>query len=124
MLSYCFIEIFCEIVIKRGETPSLAMPLAAVRRKLDESRPLFAFAGIWRLWTGERKGETGEHSLFAFLTTQSNEIVRPIHAKAMPVILTKPDEFGLMVPSTMPSPCKGRCRKTAFSLLQPSAGCC
>ena len=34
---------------------------------LDESRPLFAFAGIWRLWTGERKGETGEHQLFAFL---------------------------------------------------------
>ena len=28
---------------------------------LDESRPLFAFAGIWRLWTGERKGETNLH---------------------------------------------------------------
>jgi putative SOS response-associated peptidase YedK len=24
---------------------------------LDESRPLFAFAGIWRLRTGERKGD-------------------------------------------------------------------
>jgi putative SOS response-associated peptidase YedK len=60
---------------------------------LDESRPLFAFAGIWRLWTGERKGETGEHQLFAFLTTASNDVVRPIHAKAMPVILTKPEEF-------------------------------
>jgi putative SOS response-associated peptidase YedK len=60
---------------------------------LDESRPLFAFAGIWRLWTGERKGETGEHQLFAFLTTVSNNVVRPIHAKAMPVILTKPEEF-------------------------------
>jgi len=60
---------------------------------LDESRPLFAFAGIWRLWTGERKRETGEHRLFAFLTTQSNEIVRPIHAKAMPVLLTTEQEF-------------------------------
>jgi putative SOS response-associated peptidase YedK len=60
---------------------------------LDDSRPLFAFAGIWRLWTRERKGETGEHSLFAFLTTASNDVVRPIHAKAMPVILTKPEEF-------------------------------
>jgi len=59
---------------------------------LDEMRPLFAFAGIWRLWDGERKGETREHSLFAFLTTASNEVVRPIHAKAMPVLLTKPDE--------------------------------
>jgi putative SOS response-associated peptidase YedK len=59
---------------------------------LDESRPLFAFAGIWRLWTGER---TGERSLFAFLTTQSNDIVRPIHAKAMPVLLTSEQEFDI-----------------------------
>ena len=55
---------------------------------LDESRSLFAFAGIWRLWTGERKGKIGEHQLFAFLTTTSNDVVRPIHAKAMPVLLT------------------------------------
>jgi putative SOS response-associated peptidase YedK len=55
---------------------------------LGPDRPLFAFAGLWRPWTGTRKGETGEHRLFAFLTTDANEIVRPIHAKAMPVILT------------------------------------
>ena len=55
---------------------------------LDDTRPLFAFAGIWRPWTGERKRETAEHQLFAFLTTEANEVVRPIHAKAMPVILT------------------------------------
>lgn len=60
---------------------------------LDDSRPLFAFAGIWRLWTGERKGETGEHRLFSFLTTDSNDVVRPIHAKAMPVLLTTDDEW-------------------------------
>ncbi|MEJ0092835.1 MAG: SOS response-associated peptidase family protein [Methylocella sp.] len=60
---------------------------------LDESRPLFAFAGIWRLWTGERKGETREHRLFSFLTTESNDVVRPIHAKAMPVLLTTPEEW-------------------------------
>jgi putative SOS response-associated peptidase YedK len=59
---------------------------------LDESRPLFAFAGIWRLWTGERKGER-EHHLFAFLTTESNDVVRPIHAKAMPVLLTRAEEW-------------------------------
>jgi putative SOS response-associated peptidase YedK len=55
---------------------------------LGPDRPPFAFAGIWRPWTGTRKGETGEHLLFAFLTTQPNEMVRPVHAKAMPVILT------------------------------------
>ena len=55
---------------------------------LDESRPLFFFAGIWRPWTGDRKGESGEHLLYSFLTCESNDVVRPIHAKAMPVILT------------------------------------
>jgi putative SOS response-associated peptidase YedK len=60
---------------------------------IDESRPLFAFAGIWRPWTGGRKGESGEHRLFAFLTTESNDVVRPIHAKAMPVLLTAEHEW-------------------------------
>jgi putative SOS response-associated peptidase YedK len=55
---------------------------------LAPDRPAFAFAGIWRSWTGTRKSETGEHLLFAFLTTEPNEVVRPVHAKAMPVILT------------------------------------
>ena len=62
---------------------------------LDESRPLFAFAGIWRPWTGVRKKAEGEmeHRLFSFLTTEANAIVAPIHPKAMPVILTTPDEI-------------------------------
>lgn len=59
---------------------------------LDEDRPLFAFAGIWRPWTGERQKERGEHLLFGFLTTEPNDIVRPVHAKAMPVMLTTPEE--------------------------------
>jgi putative SOS response-associated peptidase YedK len=41
----------------------------------------------------ERKGETGEHCLFSFLTTESNDVVRPIHAKPMPVLLTTDDEW-------------------------------
>jgi len=59
---------------------------------LDDDRPLFAFAGIWRPWTGERKKETREHLLFSFLTTEANDVVRPIHAKAMPVMLTTAEE--------------------------------
>jgi putative SOS response-associated peptidase YedK len=35
----------------------------------------------------------GEHRLFAFLTTESNDVVRPIHAKAMPVLLTSEHEW-------------------------------
>jgi putative SOS response-associated peptidase YedK len=54
---------------------------------LDETRPLFFFAGIWRPFVGERKGDVDEHLLFSFLTTVPNAVVAPIHAKAMPVIL-------------------------------------
>lgn len=55
---------------------------------LSDDRPLFAFAGLWRPWTGVRGKDEGTHLLFAFLTTEANELVRPIHAKAMPVMLT------------------------------------
>ncbi len=55
---------------------------------LGEARPLFAFAGLWRPWTGVRGKQEAEHLLFAFLTTEANDLVRPIHAKAMPVMLT------------------------------------
>lgn len=60
---------------------------------LSPDRPLFAFAGIWRPWTGVRKKEDGEHRLYSFLTTQANDVVGPVHAKAMPVLLTKEEEF-------------------------------
>jgi putative SOS response-associated peptidase YedK len=53
----------------------------------DESRPLAVFAGIWTRWTSVRKVKEGETSndLFGFLTTEANDVVAPIHAKAMPV---------------------------------------
>jgi putative SOS response-associated peptidase YedK len=63
---------------------------------LDESRPLFAFAGIWCNWTGMRGTKAnpveGEHQLYGFLTCEANAIVAPIHPKAMPAILTTPEE--------------------------------
>lgn len=60
--------------------------------KGEEPRPPFAFAGLWRPWTGERrKGELGDFLLYSFLTTEANEVVRPIHPKAMPVILNPED---------------------------------
>lgn len=70
---------FCEWTDTRPKVPHWFA--------LDEERSLFAFAGLWRPWTGERKGVSGEHRLYAFLTTDSNELVRPVHAKAMPVML-------------------------------------
>lgn len=62
---------------------------------LDRSRPLFAFAGLWRPWSGTRgtkaKPVEGDHLLYSFLTTVPNAVVAPIHAKAMPVILREDD---------------------------------
>jgi putative SOS response-associated peptidase YedK len=66
---------------------------------LGGDRPLFAFAGLWTRWRGVRGPKSapvqGEHELFGFLTTEPNAIVAPIHLKAMPVILTAPEEFDL-----------------------------
>jgi putative SOS response-associated peptidase YedK len=64
---------------------------------LDATRPLAFFAGIWTRWTSVRKVKEGEttNDLFAFLTTDANKVVGAIHPKAMPVILTKPEEFDL-----------------------------
>jgi putative SOS response-associated peptidase YedK len=64
---------------------------------LDESRPLAFFAGIWTRWTSVRKVKEGEttNDLFAFLTTEPNAEVGALHPKAMPVILTTPEEIDL-----------------------------
>jgi putative SOS response-associated peptidase YedK len=55
---------------------------------LGPDEPVFYFAGIWQPWTGVRKKIAGDYLLYAFLTTEPNDIVRPVHAKAMPVMLT------------------------------------
>ena len=58
---------------------------------LEDSRPLFFFAGIWRGWRGVRgtkkNPDEGNHMLFSFLTTAPNAEVAPVHPKAMPVLL-------------------------------------
>jgi putative SOS response-associated peptidase YedK len=61
---------------------------------LNDNQPLFFFAGIWTRWSGVRKKKEGEaaHELFGFLTCEPNAIVRPIHPKAMPVLLTRREE--------------------------------
>lgn len=63
---------------------------------LAESRPLFAFAGIWTTFNGDRgtksKPVAGPHQVYGFLTTAPNAVIKPIHPKAMPVILTTAEE--------------------------------
>lgn len=55
---------------------------------LGPDRPLFFFAGLWRPWTGVRGKEDATHLLYGILTTAANDLVRPIHAQAMPVMLS------------------------------------
>lgn len=62
---------------------------------LNESRPLAVFAGIWANWTCVRKAKEGEttNDMFGFLTTEPNDVVAPIHPKAMPVVLTTQEQI-------------------------------
>jgi putative SOS response-associated peptidase YedK len=56
------------------------------------------FAGLWvKDWNSVRKVKDGlvTLDLFAFLTTEPNAVVAPIHQKAMPVILTTSDEVAI-----------------------------
>ena len=60
------------------------------------------FAGVWQPWHGQRlaeqpgkkrrEREEREWTLYAFLTTDANDVVRPVHEKASPVILVDPAE--------------------------------
>jgi putative SOS response-associated peptidase YedK len=73
---------------------------------LGEDRPLFAFAGLWTPWRGVRGPKSapvdGQHELFGFLTTEANAVVAAIHPKAMPVILTTPEEVDLWLLAAAP----------------------
>jgi putative SOS response-associated peptidase YedK len=73
---------------RNGKTPNVWFAL-------DDSEPLFAFAGIWTRWQGVRKVKDGaaDFELFGFLTTKPNAVVAPVHEKAMPVILTSQAEI-------------------------------
>jgi len=63
--------------------------------RLADDRPAF-FAGLFVPgWTSVRKLKDGETTddLFAFLTTDPNTEVAAVHPKAMPVILTAPEDW-------------------------------
>jgi putative SOS response-associated peptidase YedK len=47
-------------------------------------RPIAAFAGLWR--------PSPDGHFFAFATTEPNELIRPLHEKAMPLILNDDDQ--------------------------------
>ncbi|WP_282153942.1 SOS response-associated peptidase [Ruegeria atlantica] len=87
-----------------GKTGKPVKAAAWFRLTGDEPRRPFAFAGFSRRWNWEKDGlrkksdedlvESDTPTLaMAFMTTEPNEVVAPIHPKAMPVILRTPEEF-------------------------------
>ena len=76
-------------------TAALSRPTASPSTRwfaLNDERPLFAFAGIWTTFNGDRgtksKPIPRPHQVYGFLTTAPNAVVEPIHPKAMPILTT------------------------------------
>jgi putative SOS response-associated peptidase YedK len=80
-------DAFCEY--HDGPSPKAKRWFARPDRK-----PFF-FAGTWMPWEGARGTKknpvVGTHELFTFLTVAPNNIVTPVHRRAMPVMLTSDD---------------------------------
>lgn len=67
-----------------------------IRWFAPRDRGMLFFAGVWGQWYGDygtkKEPNVGTHTLFSFLTTEANDLIRPVHAKAMPVILSSLSE--------------------------------
>jgi putative SOS response-associated peptidase YedK len=61
----------------------------------DHSRPLFAFPGIWRQYTGtiRKDGENVTQEVYAFMTTEPNALTASINHERMPVLLSGTEQF-------------------------------
>ena len=58
--------------------------------------PVFAFAGIWR--------PTEDGAAYAFLTCEPNPLVKPMHGKAMPVIVA-PEDYDVWLDGEVATAC-------------------
>jgi putative SOS response-associated peptidase YedK len=58
----------------------------------DDARAVFAFPGVWTRYKGplKKNGETLEQEVFAFMTTEPNELTASINHERMPVLLPIP----------------------------------
>ena len=77
----------CLVPVTRFAEPD---PLEKWQRKQwfgVRGQEFFLLAGIWREWRGRRKGEMVTLTTMSFVTTQANDLVKPIHPNRMPVIL-------------------------------------
>jgi putative SOS response-associated peptidase YedK len=102
--SRCLVPVtaFCEY--QDGPPPKIPTWFARPAQG-DDTRPLFFFAGLWCTWTGSRGPKKspieGEHRLFTFLTTRPNDLVKAVHKKAMPVILSDANACNLWLDGSL-----------------------
>lgn len=98
---YVGVEHRCVVPVTSFAEPSpvdVKDPETGVKKNywfaLNEERPLFFFAGLWTRWQGVRKVKEGpgNHEVYGFMTTAPNALIKPIHEKAMPVILRTQEE--------------------------------
>ena len=68
---------FCE---PRGRNPAVHHWFALAAED-EEARPPFAFAGLWRRWRGEIKGEAADLAVYAIVTTRPNPLVAQVHPR-------------------------------------------
>jgi putative SOS response-associated peptidase YedK len=78
-----------------------------------KERPLFAFAGIYRQWSGPIKKDGGNVDLevFSFMTTLPNALIATINHERSPVLLTEEKQFATWLTGTP---------EEAFSLIKTS----
>jgi putative SOS response-associated peptidase YedK len=81
---------FCE---PNGDVKPATWHWFAIAGK--DPRPLFAFPGIWRRYSGPLKkdGPVVDIETYSFLTTTPNPLVATINHERMPVLLTREQEF-------------------------------
>lgn len=85
-------------------------------------RGMLFFAGICGEWYGDygskKEPNVGTHTLFSFLTTEANDLVRPVHAKAMPVILRTEEDYDEWLSAPAPGIEAIQARVLAFDALE------
>ncbi len=76
---------FCE---PNGDVKPATWNWFALADETDP-RPLFAFAGLWRVWNGpvKKDGPPVALDVFSFMTTTPNALVGTVNHERMPVLL-------------------------------------
>lgn len=68
----------------------------------ENDRELFAFPGIWQRWHGpiKKDGPNVELDVYAFMTTEPNDLTVSINHERMPVLLSSDEAFEMWLSGT------------------------